>query len=95
MSRARHYCPSCGAGLVAEPIGAPLKCKHCSWHLITLDAWRKLSPFDKGYVLYMQGSWPSSELAGAKNPYPHGTPDHQDFCRGEQRAVLSAQDGEE
>ena len=95
MSQARHYCPSCGAGLVAEPIGTSLKCKHCGWHLISLEAWRKLSPYDKGYLLYMQSSWPTSELVSAKNPYPSGTPDYQDFCRGEQCAVQSAQDGEE
>jgi DNA-directed RNA polymerase subunit RPC12/RpoP len=69
---ARHYCPACGAGLVSEPIGAPLRCKHCGWRLVTLEAWRRLSPFQQGWTLYMQGSWPTSELAQEKNPYAEG-----------------------
>jgi DNA-directed RNA polymerase subunit RPC12/RpoP len=90
-----HRCPACGAGLVSEPIGAPLRCKHCGWHLITLATWRELSPFGKGYAHYMQSAWPTSELAGQKNPYDRGTPDWTDFCRGEARAMQDAQDGEE
>jgi hypothetical protein len=89
------YCPACGAGLVSEPIGAPLKCKHCGWHLVTLEAWRGLPPFRQGYALYSQGNWPTSELAQEKNPYAEGTPAHAEFCHGERRAVLDAQDGEE
>jgi hypothetical protein len=92
---ARHYCPACGAGLVSEPIGAPLRCKHCSWHLVTLAAWKKLPPFRQGYELYMQGSWPTSELSRVKNPYAEGTPECTEFRCGEQRATLNAQDGEE
>ena len=92
---ARHYCPACGAGLVSEPIGAPLRCKHCGWHLVSIDAWRKLSPFRQGYVLYAQGSWPTSELARAKNPYAEGTPAWTEFCQGEQRATSNTQDSEE
>lgn len=92
---ARHYCPACGAGLVSEPIGAPLRCKSCHWHLVTLVEWRAMTPFQKGYTIYAQGSWPMSELAGAKNPYDAGTPDWTEFCHGERRAMLDAQDGEE
>jgi hypothetical protein len=88
------YCPSCGAGLVSEPIGAPLRCTRCDWHLITLAEWRQLSSFQKGYVLYMQGSWPTGELAGAKNPYAKGSADWTAFCQGEHRAVQDAQDSE-
>jgi len=91
----QRHCPSCGAGLVSEPNGAPFRCKNCPWHLITRAEWKKLSPFDQGYVLYMQGAWPTSELAGAKNPYQKDTPDWTDFCHGERRAMLSAQDSEE
>lgn len=91
----RHYCPACGAGLVSEPIGAPLKCKHCGWHLITLAAWKALPPFDQGYSLYMQGSWQTSELAKAENPYAEGTTEWTAFREGRQRAMLDVQDGEE
>lgn len=86
-----HRCPKCGGDLAS----APLRCKNCDWRLITLAEWRTLSPFYKGYALYMQGAWPTSELAGQKNPYPSGTPDHQEFCHGERRRMLDVQDGEE
>jgi DNA-directed RNA polymerase subunit RPC12/RpoP len=95
MKTEQHYCPSCGTGLVSEPIGAPLRCKHCGWRLITLDEWRQMPPFRQGFTLYMQGSWPASELAKEKNPYTDGTPDWTEFCHGERRAMLDAQDGEE
>jgi hypothetical protein len=91
----KSHCPACGAGLISEPIGAPLRCKHCGWHLITLTEWRKLSAFSQGYALYMQADWPGSELAGQKNLYDEGTPEHTEFSHGERRAMLDAQDGEE
>jgi hypothetical protein len=93
--RDRHCCPSCGAGLVSEPVGAPLACGRCGWHLVTLDAWKKLPPFRQGYALYMQGSWPTSEIAKETNPYAEGTSDWTAFSEGEQRAAMAAQDGEE
>jgi hypothetical protein len=54
-----------------------------------------MPPFDQGYLVYMQGSWPTSELAKCKNPYAEGSASWEAFRNGEQRAVLSAQDGEE
>ena len=95
MSSDRYYCPSCGAGLVSEPVSAPLRCKRCGWHLVTLAAWKKLPPFRQGYALYTQGSWPTSEIARETNPYTEGTSEWTAFQQGEQRAVLDAQDGEE
>jgi ribosomal protein S27AE len=95
MSRDRHYCPSCGAGLVSKPPGMRLRCEHCGWHLVTLREWRKLSPFQQGYTLYAQESWPRSELAGKKNPHAEGSPAWTAFRQGEQRAVQDAQDSEE
>ncbi len=91
----RHYCPACGGGLVSEPINAPLRCKHCHWHLISLADWRTLPPFQQGYTLYMQGAWPTSELTREKNPYGEGTPQWTKFRQGEQCAMRDAQDGEE
>lgn len=87
-----HYCPKCGAGLVSQPI---IGCSRCHWYLMSLAEWRTLPPFDQGYILYMQGSWPMSELAQAKNPYKEGTAQWKKFCEGQERAVLSAQDSEE
>lgn len=80
---------------MSAPIGAPLTCKHCGWHLVTLAAWRSLPPLRQGYLLYMQAAWPGSELADATNPHPIGTPAHVDFVHGQRRAMLDVQDGEE
>jgi predicted RNA-binding Zn-ribbon protein involved in translation (DUF1610 family) len=91
----RHHCPVCGTVLVADPIGTPLRCTSCKWHLITLETWQSLSPFDQGFALYMQSSWPTSPIARQKNPYPKGTAKWTAFCEGEQRATRAAQDGEE
>ena len=95
MSNVRHHCPACSAGLVSDPVGTSLRCTHCNWRLITLAEWKKLPPFDQGYALYMQSSWPTSELAKAKNPYAEDSPKWIAFREGEQRATKSAQDGEE
>jgi hypothetical protein len=43
----------------------------------------------------MQGSWPTSEIAKEKNPYPKGSVEWTAFCDGEQRAMLATTDGEE
>lgn len=90
-----HHCPSCGAVLVSEPAGSSLRCMRCDWQLISLKAWKKLPPLQQGYLFYAQSSWPTSELAKAKNPYAEGTPAYRAFCEGEHRATLSAMDGEE
>jgi DNA-directed RNA polymerase subunit RPC12/RpoP len=90
-----NHCPSCGDDLVSKPKGTSLRCPHCGWKLITRDEWRALPPFQQGWAIYMQGSWPTSELAEMKNPYADGTAAWTEFCHGERRAMLSAQDGEE
>jgi len=90
-----HPCPACGAALISEPISTPLRCKSCSWHLVSREAWRKLPPFRQGYIFYMQASWLTSELKGEKNPYPEASPKWAAFREGEQRAMLNTQDGEE
>jgi hypothetical protein len=88
-------CPSCSAGLVSEPIGAPYKCKRCGWYLIALEAWQKLTPFRQGFTFYMQAAWPTSELKDEKNPYKESSADWEAFRQGEQRATSVAQDSEE
>lgn len=90
-----HHCPACSAALVSQPIGSPLRCKHCGWHLITLKEWQALPPMRQGFMLYMQGAWEGSAIAKAKNPYKTGTPAWTAFCEGERRATLAAQDSEE
>lgn len=91
----RHYCPSCGAELVAEALGASLRCERCGWHLVTLEAWKKLSPIQQGFTFYAQGSWPTSEIANEKNPYARETSAWIAFREGERRATLAAQDSDE
>lgn len=91
----RSYCPKCGAGLVSEPIGAPLHCKHCGWHLLTIAEWQQLSPLEQGYTYYMQASWPTSPLSSIENPHDEETDDWLKFREGVRRGVLDAQDSEE
>jgi hypothetical protein len=83
-------CPKCGRPLMTVPY-------HCScgWHLMRLATWQKCTPFEQGFVIYMQGSWPTSELRGQKNPYPKDSEEWTEFNRGEQRGVQAAQDSEE
>jgi len=90
-----HPCPSCGGDLITERPGASLRCATCPWHLLTRAEWRTLDPREQGFVLYMQGDWPTSELKHERNPYPSGSDKWNAFRIGEQQAVQAAQDGEE
>lgn len=100
MIPTRHYCPSCGASLISEPDGsrgvpgATSCCKRCGWHLVTLEAWRKLTPFRQGYLLYMQGAWPTSEIMDQQNPYPEGSDEWGAFRQGQQHAMSDVQDSQ-
>lgn len=95
MTKQALCCPSCGAALTSEPAGAPLRCTRCSWRLISLEEWKTLPAFSQGYTLYMQGSWPTSELKGEKNPHAKGSPAWSRFQQGAQQATLEAQDGDD
>jgi len=83
------YCPSCSASLVSEPggmrgnPGTTFCCKRCGWNLITLATWRKLTPFRQGYLLYMQGAWPTSEIMDQQNPYAEGSDEWGAFRQGD------------
>lgn len=83
-------CPVCRTTLIK-----PSHCEHCGWSLITLKEWRKLPPFQQGYVLYAQGAWPRSEIKQEKNPHPRGSTAWTAFEQGAARAALAAQDSEE
>lgn len=72
-----------------------MRCSRCPWHLVSRAAWKALPPFDQGWFLYMQGSWPTSEIAKEKNTYAKGSSAWTKFREGEHRAMLNAQDGEE
>ena len=88
-------CPACGAPLVSEPAGTPLRCTRCGWRLITLTEWQTLPPFRQGYAHYMQADWQTSDLRDEKNPHAKDSPEWTAFRQGEQRAMLDVQDGEE
>ena len=63
--------------------------------LYSLDEWKKLTPYQQGYALYMESAWPGSPLAGQVNPYAEGTPECAQFNEGQHRATLNTQDSEE
>lgn len=68
---------------------------HVSTKLFPLCVWRNLPPKQQGYILYMQGDLPGSELKGMENPYLVGSIQYGQFQEGERAAVLAAQDSEE
>ncbi len=64
--------------------------------LITLDAYKRLTPQQQGYVIYMQAEHPGSELKMyQENPYPTGSSEHMQWYDGQRMAVQVAQDSEE
>jgi hypothetical protein len=52
------------------------------------------SPRGKGFLEYTYSSWPNSEIPKGC-PFAKGTPEHEQFQRGQDAAVLAAQDSEE
>lgn len=64
-------------------------------NLITLAEWKALTPFEQGYVLYLQEELPGSELKGQPCPYPADSPEYGEFQKGSMRATLAVMDGEE
>jgi hypothetical protein len=63
--------------------------------LVTKAEWDGMDPFVQGYVVYMQGDLPGSELKRLRNPYQEGTNNHIKYNNGQAHAVLIAQDSEE
>jgi len=52
------------------------------------------SPRAKGYMQYMYAEWPNSKIP-KQCPFKVGTPEYAEYCRGQDAAVLAAQDSEE
>lgn len=52
----------------------------------------KLTPFRQGYLLYMQGAWPMSELKDQRNPYAEDSDEWGAFRQGEQHAMSDVPD---
>jgi hypothetical protein len=63
--------------------------------LITLAKYKKLTPLQQGFVQYMQGAWPTSELKNEKNPYPKGSKKYKEWNDGQTAGVLAAQDADD
>lgn len=62
--------------------------------LVTRAEWERMTPWEQGYALFWQAEQRGSELRGLTCPYAHGTPERAMFVRGEQAAMLDAQDSE-
>lgn len=54
----------------------------------------KASPRGKGYLQYMWAEWPRSTIP-KQCPFKVGTPEYAEYCRGQEAAMLDAQDSEE
>lgn len=52
------------------------------------------SPRGKGYLSYTFAEWPGSKIPKTC-PFKVGTREHQQWCDGQNAAVLDAQDSEE
>lgn len=63
--------------------------------LVTLEKYKTLTPFQQGYAIYMQEALPASELKGLQNPYEVLSDNFTDWNRGNFKAMLDVQDGEE
>ena len=63
--------------------------------LITRAEYDKMPPYRQGFVVYMYGEWPGSELKGLTNPYPEGSTKADLWDRGNFQAMMAAQDSEE
>lgn len=60
---------------------------------VSAKRYARLSPYQQGYVSYMQAAW-NSEVPD-ENPHDDGTDDHRQWSAGNQQAMMDVQDGEE
>ena len=58
--------------------------------LLTLEEYNILTPYEKGYVDYIQASWPESPLDSDDDsvPYEAGTKELDEFCKGSHAAMM-------
>jgi hypothetical protein len=64
--------------------------------LMTLEEFLGMSPRAQGYVSYLQGDLPGSELKNHQhNPYEEGSSHSSEFAQGQRQAMLQAQDSED
>lgn len=62
--------------------------------LYTLAEWKKLTPYQRGYVSYWQACLPQSRIPD-KCPFAAGSTEEKAFAAGSFAAMLAAQDSEE
>ena len=60
---------------------------------ITLEQYKKHTPFSQGYLSYMQSEW--NDCVPKTNPYFKGTAEAEAWDTGSLQAILDVQDGEE
>lgn len=63
--------------------------------LVTLEKYKTLTPFEQGFVHYMEAALPGSELKELQNPYEVLSDNFTDWNRGNFKAMIDVQDGEE
>ena len=63
------------------------------YHPTSKEVYEKLSPFKKGYVSYMEGSW--NKNIPESNPYQESDKEFHAWKDGNFQAMLDVQDGEE
>jgi hypothetical protein len=60
-------------------------------HLLTLEEYESLDPFDKGYACYLQADWKQSKIPKV-NPYKKGTLECDTFQKGSFCAMQEVQE---
>ena len=78
-----------GASAVAPPVVSPLEYNH----VYTRAEFRRLSPRDKGFVVYMLGA--RKEQPNVPESYTPGKRYMREYLKGQRTAVQVAQDSEE
>jgi hypothetical protein len=63
--------------------------------LVTLEKYKTLTPFEQGFVHYMEEALPGSELKGLQNPYEALSESFTKWNEGNFKAMINVQDGEE
>lgn len=63
--------------------------------LVTKKAYDVMTPTAQGFVQYMEGDWPGSELKDLTNPYPENSERYHEWNHGQALGAQQAQDSEE
>ena len=72
-----------------------MKCKCCNLDMYSMEEYKRLTPVQQGYVIYMQAAHDGSPLRDVVNDYPKDSEEFKQWCRGSMLAVQHVVDGEE